>query len=159
MHNPESTPARPPGFFRVHRASELVREFVEVNARYATQLGRELKVNPTDLQAMQHLIMSGSLSPTELARRLDISTAAATSVVDRLVAVGHATREQHPTDRRSVVVVPRPASVEQAMEALTPMILGIDRVLDEFDDDEQATITDYLQRIVDTYRARLEPAD
>jgi len=142
----------------VRRASELVREFTEVNAQYAAQLGRELEVNATDLQAMQHLVMSGSLSPTELARRLDISTAAATSVVDRLVAVGHATRQQHPTDRRSVVVVPRPASVERAMAALMPMIIGIDRVLDEFDEDEQATITEYLQRIVDAYRARLEQA-
>lgn len=142
----------------MRRASELVREFTEVNAQYAAQLGRELEVNATDLQAMQHLVMSGSLSPTELARRLDISTAAATSVVDRLVAVGHATRQQHPTDRRSVVVVPRPASVERAMAALMPMIIGIDRVLDEFDEDEQATITEYLQRIVDAYRARLEQA-
>jgi DNA-binding MarR family transcriptional regulator len=157
VQSAESVPVLPGGF-RVHRASELVREFIEVNGQYAAQLGRELEVNPTDLQAMQHLIMSGSLSPTELARRLDISTAAATSVVDRLVAVGHATREQHPTDRRSVVVVPRPASVERAMGALMPMILGIDRVLDEFDVDEQETITDYLQRIVDTYRARLEQA-
>jgi DNA-binding MarR family transcriptional regulator len=156
MQSTEIEPADPPRPFRVHRASELVREFIEVNAQYSVQLGRELEVNPTDLQAMQHLIMSGPLSPTELARRLEISTAAATAVVDRLVAVGHATREQHPSDRRSVVVVPRPESVDRAMAALMPMILGIDRVLDEFDADEQATITEYLERIVDAYRARLE---
>jgi hypothetical protein len=129
-----------PTDFRVHRASELVREFIEVNGQYVAQLGRELEVNPTDLQAMQHLIMSGSLSPTELAHRLDISTAAVTSVVDRLV------------------VVPRPASVQRAMGALMPMILGIDRVLDGFDADQQATITSYLERIVETYRARLDPS-
>lgn len=152
---PSSAPAA--ARFRVHRASELVREFIEVNAQYSVQLGRELAVNPTDLQAMQHLIASGPLSPTELARRLEISTAAATAVVDRLVAVGHATREQHPSDRRSVVVVPRPESVDRAMGALMPMILGIDRVLDGFDAEQQATITEYLQRIVDAYRARLEP--
>jgi len=157
MQSAEPSSAPPAARFRVHRASELVREFIEVNAQYSVQLGRELEVNPTDLQAMQHLITSGPMSPTELARRLDISTAAATAVVDRLVAVGHATREQHPSDRRSIVVVPRPESVDRAMAALMPMILGIDRVLDGFGAEEQATITEYLQRIVDAYRARLDP--
>ena len=156
VQSAEIEPVESPRPFRVHRASELVREFIEVNAQYSAQLGRELEVNPTDLQAMQHLIMSGPLSPTELARRLEISTAAATAVVDRLVAVGHATREQHPSDRRSIVVVPRPESVDRAMAALMPMILGIDRVLDAFDTEQQQTITEYLQRIVDAYRARLE---
>ncbi len=150
-------PDRPPHHWRpqVRRASELVREFLDINAEFAGHVADVLEVNPTDLQAMQHLMMSGSLSPTELAGRLGLSTAATTTVVDRLVAIGHATREQHPTDRRSVMVVPRPQSVERAMSTLMPVIMGIDRVLDGFDEQQQATITEYLQRVVNLYRAQL----
>ena len=36
-----------------------------------------------------------------------------------------------------------------------PMIMGIDAVLDEFDDEEKATITAYLERVLEVYRAQL----
>ena len=142
----------------VRRPTELMREIIDVSDAFTLHLGRELAVNPTDLSAMAHLISSGPLGPTELARRLGLSTAAVTTVIDRLEGLGHATRERHPTDRRSVVVVPTPASVGRAMATLMPMITGIDGVLDDFDDEQTAVITDYLDRVVRVYRAQL-PAD
>lgn len=148
-------PAGPPRI-GVRRPTELIREVREVSQEFELHVGRQLTVNPTDLQAMEHLIQSGPLGPTELARRLGISTAAVTSVVDRLTALGHATRTQHPTDRRGVVVVPSPASVTRAMGALIPMIRGIDGVLDDFDDDQQATITAYLEQVLSVYRDQLD---
>lgn len=143
-------PARP--------ETRLLREFLEISEEFEAHVGRQLTVNPTDLQAMEHLIMSGPLTPSELARRLGITAAAVTAVVDRLIAVGHASRTQHPTDRRAVVVVPNPASVTRAMTALMPMIMGIDAVLDEFDEDERAVIRAYLERVLEVYRAQLPEA-
>ncbi|WP_294180189.1 MarR family winged helix-turn-helix transcriptional regulator [uncultured Schumannella sp.] len=140
----------------VRDATTHMREILEVSADFESHVGKKLEVNHTDMQAMEHLVMHGRLSPTELARRLGISTAAVTTVVDRLVAVGHATREPHPTDRRGVVVVPNPASVDRAMAAIMPMILGIDRVLDEFEPDDQETITRYLARVLEVYRAQFD---
>jgi DNA-binding MarR family transcriptional regulator len=132
-----------------------MRDILDVSEEFEAHLGRELTVNSTDLKAMEHLIMSGPLGPTELARRLGISTAAVTSVVDRLESLGHASRTQHPTDRRGVVVVPSPASVRRAMGALMPMIMGIDGVLDDFTETQQAVIEDYLTRVVTAYRQQL----
>ena len=140
----------------VRRATELIREVREVSQEFELHVGRQLTVNPTDLQAMEHLIQSGPLGPTELAKRLGISTAAVTSVVDRLTALGHVSRTQHPTDRRGIVVVPAPESVARAMEALIPMIRGIDGVLDDFEPDEQATITAYLEQVLSVYRAQMD---
>lgn len=137
------------------RATVLIREFVEVSEEFEAHVGRELTVNPTDLQAMELLIMNGPLSPTGLAHRLSISTAAVTSVVDRLVALGHVRRTEHPTDRRGILVVPSPASVARAKAILTPMITGIDAVLDEFSAAEQAVVTSYLERVLEVYRAQL----
>jgi len=137
------------------RATVLIREFVEVSEEFEAHVGRELTVNPTDLQAMELLIINGPLSPTGLAHRLSISTAAVTSVVDRLVALGHVRRTEHPTDRRGILVVPSPASVARAKAILTPMITGIDAVLDEFSAAEQAVVTSYLERVLEVYRAQL----
>ncbi len=136
-------------------ATQLMREFLEASEDFEAHVGRELTVNPTDLQAMQHLIMGGPQSPTELSRKLGISTAATTAVIDRLVAVGHASRTQHPTDRRGVVVIPNPASVARAMGTLMPMIMGVDEVLDEFTEDEQSVITEYLRRVLEVYRSHI----
>ncbi|MDH6181408.1 DNA-binding MarR family transcriptional regulator [Microbacteriaceae bacterium SG_E_30_P1] len=143
----ERIPARPP--------TAMLRDLLTLSDEFEAHVGRELTVNPTDLQAMQHLIMDGPLSPTELSKRLGISTAATTTVVDRLVAVGHASRTQHPTDRRAVVIVPEPGSVRKAMGTLMPMIMGIDGVLDEFDATEQNVISAYLTRVLEVYREHL----
>jgi DNA-binding MarR family transcriptional regulator len=137
-----------------------LRDILDTSEEFEQHVGRTLSVNATDLEAMEHLIMHGPLPPTELSRRLNISTAAVTSVIDRLISVGHVTREQHPTDRRSVVVVPNPRSVETAIATLMPMIMGIDRVLDEFDDAETTVIERYLDRVVTIYREQLpEPTE
>ena len=142
---------------RVREASVLLREILDLTVVLEADVGAELDVNRRDFEAMQHLVMSGPLSPTEIARRLDVSTAAATLIVDRLAAIGHVTRQPHPSDRRGVLVVPNPASVERAMARILPLISGVDRVLDDFTGDEQGVITQYLARVVGVYRAQLPP--
>lgn len=137
---------------RVRDATRLLREFLEVSESFERSLGVELQVNKTDLEAMEHLLMSGPLGPSELARRLGISTASTTTAIDRLVALGHVTREPNPNDRRGVLVVPQEASRARAMARLLPMIIGVDAELDNFDSDEQEAITRYLRRVVDLYR-------
>jgi DNA-binding MarR family transcriptional regulator len=149
---PSAAPAAFGDAGRMHEATQLLREFLDVSAEFERALGTELTVNPTDLEAMEHLLMSGPLSPGELARRLRISTASTTTAIDRLVALGHVSREADPGDRRRLLVVPSPASRDRAMARLMPMILGVNAQLDDFDDTERDAITRYLRRVVDHYR-------
>jgi len=148
MQREERPEARP--------ATRALREILEVSEEFSARMGRHLSVNPTDLSAMEHLIMAGPLGPSELARRLGVTPPAATAVVDRLEALGHVSRTTNPADRRGVVVTPTPASVAQAIGMLMPMVTDIDAVLDSFSAAEQAVITDYLQRVVAAYREHLE---
>lgn len=144
-----------PEFRSMHESTALLREVINLSDEFERSLARELTVNPTDLQAMEHLIQHGPTSPTELARALGISTAAATVVVDRLTKVGHVSRERHPTDRRAITVVPAEASVARAFEHLMPMILGIDGVIRRFTPEQQEVITDYLREVVRVYRGSI----
>jgi DNA-binding MarR family transcriptional regulator len=146
------------GSVPVHPATELLREILDLTGEFERHLGRTLTVNPTDLEAMEFLIREGALSPTDLSRRLDISTAAATTVVDRLTAVGHVSRVPNPDDRRGILVVPNPESVDRAMATLMPMIMGINHILDGFDEGQRDTITEYLGRVADVYREQLKDA-
>ena len=128
---------------------------MQLSRAFESHLGDQLSVNRTDLAAMEHLIRSGPLGATELARRLGITPPAVTAVVDRLEDLGHATRVTNPADRRAVVVTPAPASVTKAMSYLMPMIGDIDATLDGFDADQQATIAEYLERVVAAYRTHI----
>jgi DNA-binding MarR family transcriptional regulator len=128
---------------------------VQLSRAFEVHLGHQLTVNLTDLAAMEHLISSGPLGPSELARRLGITPPAVTAVVDRLEELGHATRVTNPADRRAVVVTPAPASVQKAMSILMPMIGDIDATLDGFDSEQQAVIAEYLERVVAAYRTHI----
>ena len=141
------SPPRPPTY--------ALQQIQELSRAFEAHLAEQLTVNPTDLAAMEHLIRSGPLGATELARRLGITPPAVTAVVDRLEELGHATRVTNPADRRAVVVTPAPASVTKAMSYLMPMIGDIDATLDGFDADQQAVIADYLQRVVAAYRTHI----
>jgi DNA-binding MarR family transcriptional regulator len=140
----------------MHEASVLLRRILTLNRDVERQLGELLGVNPTDLDAMQHLMASGPLSPGALAQRLGISTAAATVAVDRLVRAGHVRRQPHPTDRRRQLVVPSEASVRRAMASLAPMILHTNDLMGRYDEIERAAITDYLARTVGILESSLE---
>ena len=139
----------------VRPATQLMRDILDTSRDFQSHLRAQMTVNSTDLDAMEYLIMSGPSGPTELARHLGVTTAAATTVVDRLVALGHAERTKNLHDRRGVVVTPSPTSVAQAMGHIMPMVRGIDEALNDFTADEQAVITRYLADVLSSYRAQL----
>jgi len=133
-----------------------LRDFVVLSRAFERQVGQALAVNQTDLSAMEHLMTAGSLTPSELSRRLDISTAATTLVVDRLVALGHVQREAHASDRRKVIVTPAAASVTRAVEELMPVIGGVATVTRDLPPEERAVIAGFLSRVLDVYRGALD---
>lgn len=133
-----------------------LREIVRLSAEFERHLGRVLAVNPTDLAAMEHLIESGPLTPSELARRLHLSTAAATLVVDRLEASGHAARRPFEGDRRKVVVVPNPASTQRAGDELLPVVRGVAQLLTGLSPEESAAVERFLDDVARVYRDALD---
>jgi hypothetical protein len=46
--------------------------------------------------------------------------------------------------------------VREAMGRILPLIMGVDRALDDFGTAEQAAITEYLRRVVELYKEQLE---
>ena len=139
--------------------AEQLREVASLSTQFHKHVGHSLSVNDTDLSAMEHLMMNGPLTPTELARHLGISTAAATVMVDRLTAVGHVHREPHAHDRRKVVVVPTPASVQAAFETLAPMFAGVARVTAQLSESDQTVVTRFLSEVIGVFRGAIPAPD
>jgi DNA-binding MarR family transcriptional regulator len=116
-------------------------------------------VGETDLLAIRQLLEAQQLGRTvtakDLARRLGISSASTTVLVDRLVRSGHARRETHPTDRRAVVVVATPQAGADVREHLGRMHERMLTVTESLDPEALRSVHAYLEAM----RAVMEDAE
>ena len=127
--------------------------------RFERQLARLLQVDAAGLEAMDHLISTGPATPTELARRLEISTAAMTLVLNRLEAAGHLWRTRHPSDGRKLVVTADEESTEQVHRAVGPVIDGVEDLIAAMDDDERRAVSGFLDGLLKLYDEAMPGAD
>lgn len=135
--------------------TELLREFTQLSRRFERKIEAMTAVNPTDRVVMETLIQRGPLSPGELAEAVQITPAAMTASVDRLIDMGHVHRDNHPTDRRRVVVTASASSVALIMDELRAMVVDVNGVLADFTEDQLATITAFMESVNAAYARHL----
>ena len=107
----------------------------------------------TDILALRYLLRvqaSGkSVVPKDISQFLGITSASTTSLIDRLVASGHVRREAHPTDRRSVVVVPTVESDREVRVTLGNMHREMMAVAEGLSADEARVVVEFLSRMTE----------
>src|SRR5947208_5940643 len=89
---------------KAHRALE----------RLATQSIESLEVCLSDFGVLEMLLHRGPQPVNEIGRRIELTSGAITTAVDRLESRGLVTREAHATDRRARIVRLTPAGEQQA---------------------------------------------
>jgi len=122
-----------------------------LNLEIGKKIGETLGVNVTDMAAMELLIDARTLTPSQLASQLKVTTAAATQIVDRLERAGHVTRERKAIDRRKIFVVPVEASETRAFALLAPMLDALSGAVSGLDPAERRVIETFLDQVVDIY--------
>lgn len=117
----------------------------------------------TDILALRYLLRvqaSGEMTvPKDLSRFLGITSASTTSLIDRLVASGHVNRKPHPTDRRSVVVVPTAESDNEVRATLGGMHRRMMAVAEGLSAEEARVVVDFLGRMTRALQAEQAPED
>lgn len=107
----------------------------------------------TDILALRYLLRvqaSGKMVvPKDISRFLGITSASTTSLIDRLVASGYVRREAHPTDRRSVVVVPTVESDKEVRVTLGAMHRQMMSVAEGLTAEEARVVVNFLERITE----------
>lgn len=114
-------------------------------------LSRRSGLSETELDALEHLVESPT-TPSELARLLDISTAASTGVVDRLERRGHVERRKHPTDRRRLEIHVTDDGRAELLRHLNPMLHALAELDRGLRDDERATVIRFLNGVQAAFR-------
>ena len=123
--------------------SRQLRRVVQLNEEIGYQVRRIMGLKETDYDAMA-ILMREPMGPTELARALHITSAAATAVVDRLVRAGHAVREPHPDDRRRMIIRAVESSRAKTMEHVYPMMGMVEEQLEKLDEAGREAVLAFL---------------
>ena len=139
-----------------YSSEEVVRllqiEVGEVLA-FAAAMARRTGLGLSEMAALEQLKHShGGLTPTELGRRLSLSSGAITALVDRLERTGHVERRPNPADRRSSVVLPVPEGLEEAGRHLRPVAAELLEKTAELTDEERAAVGRYLEVVTEIFR-------
>jgi DNA-binding MarR family transcriptional regulator len=138
-----------------------LRDAVTAANRVRQVIARRAGLTETDLVAMEHLLEQ-PVGPGELARLLDVTTAAATGLVDRLEGRGHVERHPHEQDRRRTTVEVTASGREEVLAHLLPMFLALDRLDRSFSAEERAIVERYLRGAVAAFaevEAQPPPSD
>ncbi|WIN00286.1 MarR family transcriptional regulator [Actinoplanes oblitus] len=105
-----------------------------------------------DLKTLELIAAEGPFSASELARRIGLTAAGATSVIARLAAGGFVVREIDPRDRRRAIVRAADGERPELAEAFARLGQALGGVIAEYDTAEQAAILSYLSRMIDVLR-------
>jgi DNA-binding MarR family transcriptional regulator len=82
---------------------------------------RALGINRTDGRCLDVIDREGPVTAGRLAEAAGLTTAAVTTVIDRLEQHGYATRLRDPDDRRKVMVAMTPLALKRALELWGPL--------------------------------------
>ncbi|MBA2324462.1 MAG: MarR family transcriptional regulator [Pseudonocardiales bacterium] len=128
-----------------------LREVVVAVERERGRIARdELGVGVTDMLACGYLATDGFRTPGQMARRLQITTASVTVLIDRLERQGHVCRLPHPTDRRKLLVGLTDTGQEKAQRVFDRFADALNECADDLTDDERQLVLRFLRQVTAT---------
>jgi DNA-binding MarR family transcriptional regulator len=134
--------------YTADRITEATRRLDIAMSTLTAAFARDLEVSVPELLALETLDSEGGLGPSELARRLQLSTGAVTALVDRLEASGHAARAVHPSDRRRVVVTRTSKASADLAEEAASVANEIYRLAEKLGDEDRQAVGEFLDSFI-----------
>ena len=137
---------------------EVDRAFRELFSAVDTGLdaaAAHLGINRSDLRCLEVLDRRGPMPAGALADAVALSAAAATKIIDRLVARGYVERSRDPADRRRVVVGTTELERMRRRDVFMPLVVDGMRLLAEHTDDDLRLLRSVLERSAELNRAHV----
>jgi DNA-binding MarR family transcriptional regulator len=146
---PPGTPhLGPPEGWRTSELSEALYAVLNAMPDLRAALAHRLGLNVSEVDAMQH-VMGEPMGPVELSRRLHMTSASATVLVDRLEEAGHVVREPDPNDGRRRVVRPTRSGSVSVFEQIGPLVTDLVDAEAPLSARERRAVAAYLARVLD----------
>ncbi|HJG79935.1 MAG TPA: MarR family transcriptional regulator [Brevibacterium senegalense] len=131
----------------------LLRRYRETETSMRARVRDEMGMGEKDILALRFLLEARAsqtvVRQKDLAAKLDITTASASILVDRLVADGYARRMPHPADRRSIAVEATEDGDREVRETLRRMHDRMYAVVTAMSPADRAVVADFLAQMTD----------
>ena len=108
---------------------------------------RQAGVHQVELAALEHLSVTGGLTPGELGHRLGLTSGGVTALAGRLIDAGYVERASHPHDRRMRILTATAEGDAHLAEHIEPVLAPADRVLAWLTEDDSALIERFLDSL------------
>jgi MarR family 2-MHQ and catechol resistance regulon transcriptional repressor len=115
--------------------------------RLATRSIESSEWGLSDFAVMEMLLHKGPQPVNEIGRRIELTSGAITTAVDRLESLGLVTREAHPSDRRTRIVRLTAAGKEQAAKIFAVHKAAMDMAASGLSKAERATLIELLKKL------------
>ncbi|MGH2780429.1 MAG: MarR family winged helix-turn-helix transcriptional regulator [Thermoleophilaceae bacterium] len=139
---------RLPGTRAASDVAALVYRLELAGSRHRAARAHLLCVDEREIAALEHLAASEGLTPTELGRRLALSSGGVSVLLDRLEAAGHVERLPHPGDRRKRIVRLTPAGGEWLRAYLDPITATLERAAAWLSGEDCAVVVRFIDHLV-----------
>src|SRR5436189_5212450 len=115
--------------------------------RLATRSIESSEVGLSDFAVMEMLLHKGPQPVNEIGRRVELTSGAITTAVDRLESRDLVTREAHPSDRRARIVRLTAAGEKQAARIFADHKAAMDRAASGLSKTERATLIELVKKL------------
>jgi DNA-binding MarR family transcriptional regulator len=113
-------------------------------------------INVTDLNCLNILALTGSMTAGELARETGLTTASITGVLDRLEEAGFVRRERDPGDRRRVIVrLDATRGLRDVAPVFAPVVEAWRATAAAYTDEQLTLILEFQHQLEQIMRDRL----
>ncbi|MFA1544040.1 MarR family winged helix-turn-helix transcriptional regulator [Actinomadura monticuli] len=116
-------------------------------------------ISPAGYFLLRLLIVEDGLRPGEVAKRLHVTPATVTSVVDTLERNGHVRREPSYRDRRGVMLRITDSGRELLAEKSEPIGRDLARLYDVADEDDVEAVRRFLLRLIERLENHPDDSD
>ena len=113
---------------------------------FSQAIAGRLGINSVDLECLDIIGLSGSITAGQLAEATGLTTGAITGVVDRLEKAGYARRERDANDRRKVLVRALPALERRIVPLFRSLQQAFGSEFRNYDDKELEFMIDFFAR-------------
>src|SRR5881296_3176219 len=125
--------------------------------RLATRSIEASDICLSDFAVLEMLLHKGPQPVNEIGRRVELTSGAITTAVDRLESRGLVTREAHPSDRRARVVRLTAAGEEKAAKIFARHKAAMDLAASGLSRTERATLIGLLRKLGTSAGAQVAP--
>lgn len=123
---------------------------------FHTAVAAQVGLGATEEKTLLLLSGIGSLTAGDIARYTGLTTPSVTSLIDRLESKGFVRRVRDAKDRRRVIVEPDMTRLDELARVFTSVQGTFDDLLAPYNDEQLATIADYLTRAALRSRQAIE---